>query len=130
MVNDLFMTRTARLAHYILPAASYLERSEVHINHKYQRVYLTTRVAQIPGVCDEYMLWKDLARRLGFGERYFPWENETEVNRYILEPSGIGLEALQAPSRRHRVQAPALSKIPVHSLCPRHRARWNSPLPI
>jgi anaerobic selenocysteine-containing dehydrogenase len=96
VVNDLFMTRTARLAHYILPAASYLERSEVHINHKHQRVYLTARVAEIPGVCDEYMLWKDLARRLGFGERFFPWENETEVNRYILEPSGIGLEALRA----------------------------------
>lgn len=96
VVNDLFMTRTARLAHYILPAASYLERSEVHVNHKHQRVYLTARVAQISGVCDEYLLWKDLARRLGFGERYFPWENETEVNRYILEPSGIGLEALRA----------------------------------
>lgn len=96
VVHDLFMTRTARLAHYILPAATYLERSEIHINHKYQRVYLTTRVAEIPEVTDAYRLWKDLARRLGFGERYFPWENETEVNRYILEPSGIGLETLQA----------------------------------
>jgi anaerobic selenocysteine-containing dehydrogenase len=96
VVNDLFMTKTARLAHYILPAASFLERSEIHISHKYQRVYLTTRVAEIPGVCDEYRLWKDLAGRLGFGERYFSWEDETAVNRYILEPSGISLETLQA----------------------------------
>lgn len=96
VVNDLFMTRTARLAHYVLPAASYLERSEIHINTKHQRVFLTTKVAEIPGVCDEYRLWKDLALRLGFGEKYFPWENETEVNRYILEPSGITLEDLEA----------------------------------
>jgi anaerobic selenocysteine-containing dehydrogenase len=96
VVNDLFMTRTARLADYILPAASYLERSEIHINHKHQRVFLTTKAAEIPGVCDEYRLWKDLAQRLGFGSTYFPWENETEVNRHILKPSGISLEALQS----------------------------------
>jgi anaerobic selenocysteine-containing dehydrogenase len=90
------MTPTARLAHYVLPAASYLERSEIHINHKHQRVFLTTKAAEIPGVCDEYQLWKDLAWRLGFGETYFPWETETEVNRHILEPSGISLKALQA----------------------------------
>lgn len=95
VVNDLFLTRTARLAHYILPAASFLERSEIHVNSKYQRVYLSTRVAQIAGVEDEYMLWHDLAERLGFADRYFPWKNEMEVNRYILEPSGITVEDLQ-----------------------------------
>jgi len=95
VVNDLFMTKTAQLAHYILPAATFLERSEVHIDPKYQRVYLTRKVAQIPGIEDEYTLWRDLAFRLGFGERYFPWEDETRVNAHILEPSGISLEELQ-----------------------------------
>ncbi|MFZ3044979.1 MAG: molybdopterin-dependent oxidoreductase [Desulfatirhabdiaceae bacterium] len=120
VVNDLFMTRTARLAHYILPAASYLERSEIHINHKFQRVYLTTRVAEIPGVYDEYRLWKDLAWRLGFGERYFSWEDETAVNRYILEPSGISLEALQAHPegiqyKPHRYQKYRFQPLPTPS---------------
>ncbi len=96
VVNDLFMTRTARLAEYILPAASFLERSEIHLSSRHQRAYLTRKVADIPGVCDEYRLWHDLAHRLGFGERYFPWEDETEVNRYILEPSGFTLEDLEA----------------------------------
>jgi anaerobic selenocysteine-containing dehydrogenase len=95
VVNDLFMTRTARMADYVLPAASFLERSEIHIDIKYQRVYLTNKVAEIPGVLDEYMLWHDLAHRLGFGTRYFPWENEDQVNRYILEPSGIDIEHLE-----------------------------------
>jgi anaerobic selenocysteine-containing dehydrogenase len=95
VVNDLFLTKTASLAHYILPAASFLERSEIHIDIKYQRVYLTNKVADIPGIKDEYMLWHDLSHRLGFGERYFSWENETQVNQYILEPSGIRLDQLQ-----------------------------------
>ncbi len=96
VVNDLFMTQTAQLAHYVLPAASFLERSEIHIDPKYQRVYLTNKVVDIPEIKDEYMLWRDLALRLGFGERYFPWENESQVNAYILEPSGITIEELQA----------------------------------
>jgi formate dehydrogenase (coenzyme F420) alpha subunit len=96
VVNDLFMTKTAQLAHYILPAASFLERSEIHIEPKYQRVYLTNKVAEVPGIMDEYTLWHDLAHGLGFGERYFPWENEDQVNRYILEASPIRLEQLQA----------------------------------
>ena len=96
VVNDLFMTKTAELAHYILPAASFLERSEIHIEPKYQRVYLTNKVAEIPGIMDEYTLWHNLAHNLGFGDRYFPWENETQVNQYILEPSHIKLEQLRA----------------------------------
>ena len=34
--------------------------------------------------------------RLGFGKRYFSWESETRVNEYILEPSGITIEELEA----------------------------------
>ena len=96
VVNDLFMTQTAQLAHYVLPAASFLERSEIHLEPKHQRVYLTQKVAEVPGIKDEYLLWRDLALRLGFGERYFPWENESQVNAYILEPSGITIEDLTA----------------------------------
>lgn len=96
VVNDLFLTKTAKLAHYVLPAASFLERSEIHYNSKYQRVYLSTKVAEVPGAKDEYMLWRDLAQRLGFAQRYFPWKDEMEVNRTILEPSGITVEQLQA----------------------------------
>ena len=96
VVNDFFLTRTARLAHYVLPAETFLERSEIHCNIKYHRVYLTRKVAEIPGIKTEYMLWHDLAHRLGFGGEYFPWENETAVNRYLLEPSSISLEDLKA----------------------------------
>jgi len=58
-------------------------------------VTLTTKVLDIPGVQDEYTFWRDLAQRLGFGEKYFPWENEEEVTRWILEPTGITIDELK-----------------------------------
>ena len=95
VVNDVFLTETAQLAHYVLPAATFLERSELHFNPKSQMVLLTSKVAQVEGVHDEYSLWHDLAHRLGFGKEYFPWENEEQVTRWILEPTGFSLENLQ-----------------------------------
>ena len=95
VVNDFFLTPTARLADYVLPAASFLERSELHYHKKHQMVTLTTKIMEIPGVGNEYALWRDLATRLGFGDEFFPWKDETAVNRWILEPTGITLEELQ-----------------------------------
>ncbi|MBA7644347.1 Acetylene hydratase [subsurface metagenome] len=95
VVRDLFLTETAELAHYVLPAGAFLERSELHFYAQYQWVSLSRKVMEIPGVLDEYSFWHDLAHRLGFGEKYFPWETETEVNRWLLAPTGITLEELQ-----------------------------------
>jgi len=89
VVRELFLTETAALADYVLPAASFIERSEIHIYAHYQLVSLSRRVLQIPGVLDEYSFWRDLAHRLGFGAKYFPWQTEEEVNRWLLEPTGI-----------------------------------------
>ncbi len=95
VVNDLFLTKTAQLAHYVLPGASFLERSEIHIHPKHQMVTLSQKIAEIEGVKDDYQLWRDLTHRLGFGEKYFPWATEEEVMQWTLEPSGISLEALR-----------------------------------
>ena len=95
VVNDFFLTPTARLAHYILPAATFLEREELHYYKNRQIVNLTRKVIQIEGVHDEYTLWHDLAHRLGFGAEYFPWSDENEVNEWILEPTGMTVEKLR-----------------------------------
>ncbi len=94
VVNDFFLTQTAKLAHFVFPAATFLERSDLHYYRKCQLVTLSKKVMTIPGIEGEYAMWRDLAHRLGFGKKYFPWENEEEVNRYIIEPSGITLEEL------------------------------------
>jgi anaerobic selenocysteine-containing dehydrogenase len=95
VVRDLFMTATARRAHYVLPAASFLERSELHIYTHRQAVALANRVARVDGTESEYAFWRELAHRSGIGKAYFPWKDETAVNRWLLKPSGIALETLQ-----------------------------------
>jgi anaerobic selenocysteine-containing dehydrogenase len=95
VVRDLFRTETADLADYVLPAASFLERTELHLYSHYQWLSLSCKVLEFPGVVDEYSFWRELARRLGFGERYFPWKDEAEVNRWLLETTGITVEQLQ-----------------------------------
>ena len=94
--RELFLTETAKLAHYILPAATFLERTELYYHQAYQLATLTNKVLEIPGVQDEYSFWHDLAYRLGIGQRYFPWKNEEEVNRWILEPTNITIEELKS----------------------------------
>jgi anaerobic selenocysteine-containing dehydrogenase len=94
VVRDLFLTETARLAHYVLPAATFLERSELHTHAMFQVVTLSRRLLSFPGVQDEYQFWHDLAHRLGAGA-YFPWAEERELTRWLLEPSGITVEELE-----------------------------------
>lgn len=96
VVRDLFMTETAAMADYVLPAASFLERSEVHTYPQHQWAALSRRVFTIPEVVDEYSFWRDLSHRLGIGERYFPWKNEDEVNRWLLAPTNLSHEELKA----------------------------------
>ena len=95
VVRDLFMTETAAVADYVLPAASFLERTELHAHAKYQIVSVTRQVVSWPEVQGEYNFWHDLAVRLGIGE-HFPWEDETALNRWLLEPTGLTLEELEA----------------------------------
>lgn len=92
--RELYMTETSELAHYILPAASYLERSEIHCHGGKQVANLTKRIYTIDGVQDEYQFLHDIAHRLDFGE-YFPWENETELNKWLLEPTGVSIDELE-----------------------------------
>ena len=95
VVRDLFMTETAALADYVLPAASFLERSELRPDTWRQTVGLTQSVVSFPEVQSEYDFWRQMALRIGL-EGYFPWADETELNRWLLEPTGISLEELVA----------------------------------
>lgn len=92
VVKDLFMTETAELADYVLPAASNYARDELYYNSIEQSVYLAPKIVD-EGIQTEYELLKGLADRLGLSE-YFPWKNEREVIEEIIRPSGITYEDL------------------------------------
>ncbi|HBI27314.1 MAG TPA: dehydrogenase, partial [Peptococcaceae bacterium] len=93
VVRDLFMTDTARLADYILPGASFLEKSEVIRGGIPQSISLTKKVLEFDSCQNEYQFWSCLADKVGIGQ-YFPWKNEDELNRWVIEPLGLELEEL------------------------------------
>jgi len=94
VARDLFLTQTAELANYVLPATNFLERTEVLADPSMQRLYLREKIMEEPSGCQgEYQFWHSLAQRLELGE-YFPWEDESELNKWLLEPSGISPEQL------------------------------------
>ncbi|MFW2367883.1 MAG: molybdopterin-containing oxidoreductase family protein [Desulforhopalus sp.] len=87
VVRELFMTKTAELADYIMPAASFLERSELHCFANAQRVSLSRMALSDPGIKNEYDFWHELAELQGFSEDFFPWEDEGQFNRWLLSGS-------------------------------------------
>lgn len=93
VVKDLFMTETAALADYVIPAASSLERDELYFNGIEQSAYLAAKCVD-SGIQTEYEFFKGLADRLGLGE-YFPWKNEKELINHIMEPSGFDYDYLK-----------------------------------
>ncbi len=93
VVRELFMTETAELADYILPAASYLEHADLHCHPIHQIIGLSPEIVTFPDCDNDYIFWKKLATRLGVGE-YFPWEDKNALNRWLLKGSGITVEKL------------------------------------
>lgn len=85
-VKDLFITETAAMADYIIPAASYLEREEMFFNGSLRAAFITGKYID-NGLQTEYEFMKGLAKRMGAGE-YFPWKDDHELNEWLLKPTG------------------------------------------
>jgi anaerobic selenocysteine-containing dehydrogenase len=100
VVNDMFMTETARMADFVLPAASFLECTRLrltryHLASDRQHVALQNKVVDPPGEarCDEE-IFQSLARRLGMSV-YFPWVSMDEQINETLKPLGITCDDLR-----------------------------------
>lgn len=98
---DLFMTPTAELCDYVLPATSFLEMSNITTAFEHRRqgkTHLQYRSAVIEPLAerrsDTWMIF-ELAKRLGFGEHF--WQGDIEAGyAYELQPSGVSLEQLKS----------------------------------
>lgn len=95
VVREIFMTETAELADYVLPAATFLEHSELHCHPIHQIISLSKKIVTFPHCDNEYIFWKKLAGRLGV-EQYFPWEDREALNKWLLKDTGITIEKLLA----------------------------------
>ena len=97
---DLFMTPTAELCDYVLPATSFLEMANITTAFEHRRqgkTHLQYRPAVIEPLAerrsDTWIIF-ELAKRLGFGEKF--WNGDIDAAyAYELQPSSVTLEQLK-----------------------------------
>jgi len=97
---DLFMTPTAEQCDYVLPAASFLEMSNLTPVFEHRRkgkTHLQYRPAAVEPLAerrsDTWIIF-ELAKRLGFTDKF--WNGDVDAAyAYELKPSGITLEQLK-----------------------------------
>ena len=97
-VMDVFMTDTARLAHIVLPAATFLERDELwggSYLYAEPRLGVALRALEAEGCHTDWELWSGLAQRLGMQD-FFPWEDERSALDWRLSPLGVTAAGLGA----------------------------------
>ena len=90
VVQDIFLTETAKLAHVVLPATSYAERDGTYTNTE-RRVQLTEPVVRAPGQARrDWEIICDLAKRIGYPMQF---ASSSEVNDEMrgLTPSYAGM---------------------------------------
>lgn len=98
VVMDMFMTETAKHAHIVLPACSFLERPGLGYVYAVTSglPYIMLRRQVIDPVGEawpDWKFWSELGRRMGYGDA-FPWKTDKEVIDYFLEPMGLSYEKL------------------------------------
>jgi anaerobic selenocysteine-containing dehydrogenase len=98
VVQDLFMTETAELAHYFLPACSHLEKWGVAYSYNVCHClpYLMLRKKAIEPLGESRSEWKfftELVKKIGVGDK-FPWKSEEELVAFELSPTGLTFEQL------------------------------------
>ncbi len=100
VATELFMTPTAELCDYVLPATSFLEMANLTsgFEHRPQgKTHLQYRPAVIRPLAqrrsDSWVIF-ELAKRLGFGDRF--WDGDIEAGyAHELAPTGLTLEQLK-----------------------------------
>lgn len=106
VVMAFFMTPTAQLSDYVLPAATWLERPALDDRDDATCFsYSGEKSVEPPPECwTDYRFYRELAVRMGQGE-YWPWEHLEELYDYRLEPFGLTFKEFVA---EHLVHGPEL----------------------
>lgn len=99
VVIDQFMTDTAELADYVLPAATAFEAEDVFFSSMYhQYVNHGPKLVEPPGEAKpDAWIWAELATRLGFGVEFdFTREEFLKMGLVSLSKKGVTLEKIRA----------------------------------
>lgn len=98
VVIDQFMTDTALLADYVLPAATVFETEDVYYSSMYHHyVNHGPKLVDPPGEAKpDAWIWAELAKRLGFGEEFdFSREEFIQMGLSSLQEKGITLDKIR-----------------------------------
>ncbi len=98
VVHDMFLTETAELAHYVLPACSHLEKwglaYSYNVCHGLPYVMLRKKCLAPDGESwSEWRFFTELAKKMGLGAA-FPWLSEEELVAFELAPTGLTFDQL------------------------------------
>lgn len=98
VVIDQFMTDTAELADYVLPAATVFEVEDVYYSSMYHHyVNHGPKLVEPPGEAKpDAWIWGELANRLGFGDEFdFTREEFMEMGLASLTAKGVSLDKIR-----------------------------------
>ncbi|MCM3574890.1 molybdopterin-dependent oxidoreductase [Mesobacillus subterraneus] len=98
VVIDQFMTDTAELADYVLPAATAFEVEDVYYSSMYHHyVNHGPKLVEPPGEAKpDAWIWAELAARLGFGDEFdYTREEFIEMGLASLTAKGISLDKIR-----------------------------------
>jgi len=96
VVQDIFLTETARLAHVVLPAVSFAEKDGTFTNTE-RRVQRVRKALDPPGEArDDWRIICDISNRLGYSMRYnSPEEIFREITSTTPSYAGISYERIE-----------------------------------
>lgn len=134
VVMDFYLTPTAQLADIVLPAATFLERTELHVMRQIFGldkpvgfIALGNKAVNEEEECwPDWKFWFELAKRTGY-EEFFPWSDLEQAIDYQLQPTGIKVKDLKRETGRYYGNPPEFkqhlahgfntptSKIEIHS---------------
>ncbi|NMB35223.1 MAG: molybdopterin-dependent oxidoreductase [Firmicutes bacterium] len=96
VVMDVFMTRTAQLADIVLPAANFLEYTNLTGYPGMRTNFPTVQQQTVEPrgqAWPDWKLWFELGKRIS--PTHFPWRTVEEAIDYQLEPTGFGVKQLK-----------------------------------
>jgi len=87
VVHEQFMTPTARFADVVLPACTQFETWGLEDGWKYgDEVILMPKILEpLPGTKSDYAICAEVAKRLGFGEKYTEGRDEKQWVEWMLD---------------------------------------------
>ena len=94
VVQDIFMTTTARYADFVLPVTTLFETRNLLAGIRSRYIQLMEQAIEplFESRSDRWIL-TELAKRLGFGDDFD--KPDDELLRHVLEPTGVTLEQLE-----------------------------------